>query len=113
LRRSALPREARHQFDMRGVAELVDWRDALDLVAAVDQDPGIARERRDIAGYRNHRGYPAGGELGHLRLRALTRRVEHHRIVIAQFLRHQRPAKQVARFRLDRLQSGRRGRCLL
>src|SRR3984893_10159071 len=41
--------KSRHQLDMRGVAELVDRRHALDLVAAVDQDFGVAGKRRDIA----------------------------------------------------------------
>ena len=99
---------------MRGVAELVDRRDALDLVAAVDQDFRVARERRDVAGDRNHRRNPARRELARIcALRALPRRIEHDRIVVAQLLRHQRPAKQVARLGVDRLQSGRRGRSLL
>ena len=42
------------------------------------------------------------GELLRLRLCALTRRIEHHAIVIAQFLRHQRAAEQVAMFTFDR-----------
>ena len=69
------------------MAELVDWRDAVDLVAAVDQDFGVARKGCDIAGDRDHRWNLAGRELGRDRLRALARRVEDNRVVIAQFLR--------------------------
>ena len=42
-----------------------------------------------------------------LRLRALPRRIEHDRIVVAQLLRHQRAPEQVAGLGLDRLQSAR------
>ena len=101
--------ELRHQFHMRRVAELIDWRDAFDLVAAIDQDFGVARECRDVAGNRDHHRNFARRKLRRLRLRALPWRVEDNRIVVAQFLRHQRAAEQVARLGLDRLQS--RGRC--
>ena len=47
------------------------------------------------------------------RLRALARRIEHDGIVVAQFLRHQRAAEQVARFGLHRLQAGGGGDGLL
>ena len=70
--------------------------------AAIDQDPGIARKRRDVAGDRHHGCDLASRELCYLRLRALTRRIEYDRIVVAQLLRHQRPAEQIARFGLDR-----------
>ena len=35
---------------MRGMAELVDRRDAIDAIAAVDEDAQVAREGRRIAG---------------------------------------------------------------
>ena len=52
-------------------------------------------------------------ELAGLRLRALARRIEHDGVEVAQLLRHQRAAEQVADLGLDRLQSGGRGRGLL
>ena len=105
--------EPRHQFYMRGVAELVDRGDAIEGIAACDQDARIAHECRHIARYRNDDGYLAGGQLVRLRLRALPRRIEHHGVIVAQFRRHQRPPEQVARLGLDRLQAGGRCRCLL
>ena len=78
---------------MRRVAELVDRRHAIDPVTAVDQNLRVARKRRDVARYRNHRRYLAGRKLRHLRLRALPWGIEYDRIVIAQFLRHQRAAE--------------------
>jgi hypothetical protein len=46
---STFQHKPRHQFDMRGVAELIDRRHAFDPVAAIDQDPGVAREGGDVA----------------------------------------------------------------
>ena len=107
LRRSRRD-EPRHQLDMRRVAELIDRRHALEPVAAIDQDPRVARECRGIARHRDHDRHLARRELLRLRLRALPRRIEHHGVEVAQFLRHQRAAEQVARLGLDRLQPGRR-----
>src|SRR5438046_1144356 len=72
-----LSRKPGHQLDMRGVAELVDRRDAFDPVAAVDQYPCIAREGRDVAGDGDHGRYLACRQLRGLRLRTLARRIEH------------------------------------
>src|ERR1700744_6011383 len=85
-----LPRKPRHQFDMRAVTKLIDRRDAFDDKAAVDQGPRVAGKGRGVAGHRDHGRDLAGRELFDLRLRALPRRVEHHRIELAQFRRHQR-----------------------
>src|SRR5271154_3460418 len=78
------PPEPRHQLDMRRVTELVDRRHRLDPVAAIDENPCIARERRDVAGDRDHHGDLACRELKALRLRALPRRVEYDSVVVAQ-----------------------------
>ena len=48
---------------MRRMAELVDRRHGFQLVAAVDQNPRVARERRDIAGHRDHDRNPERAEL--------------------------------------------------
>src|ERR1700739_3216226 len=98
---------------MRRMTKLIDGRDALDAKAAVDQCPRVAREGRGVAGYSDHDRDFARRELLDLRLRALPRRVEHDGVVVAQFLRHQRTAEQVAGLGLDRLQAGRRCRWLL
>src|SRR5579871_2367912 len=100
-------RKPRDQFHMRCVAELIDWDDALDPIAAIDQDPRIADEGRNIAGDRNHDGSLACGKLKRLRLRALSRRIEHDYVELAQLLRHKGPAEQIARLGLDRFQSRR------
>src|SRR5471030_2822964 len=98
---------------MRRMPELVDRRYTLDPVAAVDQDFRVARKCRHIARYRDHHGNLADRKLLRLRLRAMARRIEHDRVVVAQLLRHQRPPEQVARLGLYWLQSGTRGRRLL
>src|SRR5436190_696273 len=49
---STFPNEPRHQLDMRRVPELVDGSHALKGVAAIDQDPGVARKACYIARYR-------------------------------------------------------------
>ncbi len=106
-------RKPRHQLDMRGMTELIDRRHALQPVAAVDQDTRVAGEGCGIARDRNHHADLACRELKALRLRALARRIEHDRIVVAQFLRHQRTPEQVARLGFQRLQPRRRGCRLL
>src|SRR4051794_6652115 len=100
---STFPNEPRHQLDMRRVPELVHGSHALKGVAAIDQDPGVARKACNVAGYRNHHWNLAGGELAGLRLRALARRIEHDGVVVAQLLRHQRTPEQIADLGLDRL----------
>ena len=86
---------------MRRVSKLVDGRDALDFVAALDQDARIAGKGRDIAGHRDHERHFARRKPFGLSLRALPRRIEYHRVEIPQFFRHQRTAKQVARLRCE------------
>src|SRR5215217_5247072 len=83
---------------MRRIAELVDWRDGNQPIAAADQNACVARERRGIARH---------GDLARLRLRALARRIEHHRVEGFQFIRRERTAKEVARFGFDRFQARR------
>jgi len=46
---------------------------------------------------------PGSGFVLRLRLRALPRRVEYDRVVVAKLLGHQRTAEQVAGLSLDRL----------
>ena len=84
------PFEARHDLDMGGMAELVDRRDRVEPIAAVDQDAGVAREGRRIARHRDDDGNGALGKLARLRLGALARRIEHHRVEALEFRR--RPA---------------------
>ena len=88
---------------MRRVAKLVDRRHVLDSIAAVDQNPSVARKRRWIARYGDDDRYLAGGELPGLRFSALARRIEYGNVEITQLLRHQRTAEQVAGLGLDRL----------
>src|ERR1700754_4602058 len=92
--------EPRHEFDMRRVAELIDRGDGFEHVAAVDEYPRVAGEGRGIAGHRDDDADLAGGELLRLGLRALSWGIEHDGVEVAQLLRHQRTAEQVARFGL-------------
>src|SRR5260370_33740280 len=100
---STLQHKPRHQLDMRGVAELIDRRDALYFIAAIDQNSRVACKGGDVARYRDHHWNLAGGELLGLRLRALPRRIEHHGFVVAQLLPPQRTPQQVTRLGLDPL----------
>src|SRR3954452_23686633 len=94
---SSLPDKPRHQFDMWRVAELVDRSYALEQKTAIDKNPGVPSEACCIARDRNDHGDVAGGELAGLRLCALARRIENHRVVVTQFLRHQWAPEQVDR----------------
>ena len=105
--------QPRDDLDMGRMAELVDRRDRGEPIAAVDQHARVARKRRRIARHRDHERHGAVGELARLRLRALTRRIEHHGVEALELLRDQRPAEQVARCGLDRLQALRRAGRLL
>ena len=87
------------------MAELIHRRHAVDRIAAVDQHARITREGCRVARHRDNDGNFAGGELFGLRFGALAWRIEHGHVEVVQFLRHQRPAEQVARFGFDRLQS--------
>ena len=78
--------EPTDDLDMRCVAELIDRRDAREPVAAVDQNARRRAQRsRDCT-----RPRPRSGtllcELARLRLGALARRVEHHRVEALEFL---------------------------
>ena len=101
--------ERRHDLHVMRIAELVDRRDRADLVAAADQQRGVAREGGRIAGDRDHDRHRARRQLARLRLRALARRVEHHGVEAFQFSGDVRPAEQVALRDLHRLEAG--GRC--
>lgn len=68
---------------MGRVAELVDRHHGLDPITAIDEQPRVAREGRDVAGNCDDDRHLACGKLERLRLRALTRRIEHHGVEIA------------------------------
>ena len=42
------------QLHMGGIAELIDGRDTGQLVAAINQNAGVAREGRRVTGHRNN-----------------------------------------------------------
>src|SRR5581483_3181006 len=94
---AGLARKPRHQLHMRRVAELVDGRYGLEPVATIDQQAGVASEGGGVAGDSDDNRNLACSEFLGLRLRALARRVEHHAIELAQLLRQQGAAEQVAR----------------
>src|SRR5260370_40991171 len=78
--------ELRHQFDMRGMAELVDRPHAFDPVTAVDQNPRVARKRRGIARHCDHHANFAGRARLRFLPRAPARAIEYDRILSAPFL---------------------------
>ena len=82
---------------MSGMPELIHRRYRFEPIPAIEQQSGVAREGRRIARHRDDSGNGAFRKLARLRLGALTRRIEHQGIDALELLRHQRPAKQVAR----------------
>src|ERR1051326_1209474 len=101
----SVPAKSCDDFHVGGVAELIDWRDADETVSADDQQPGVARKRRGIAGDRDHQRHLRVRERARLLLGALTRRVEYHRIEACEFRRQQRPPEEVAHLCFDRLEA--------
>ena len=89
---------------MRRIKELIDRRHARETITAVDEDAGVAREGRGIAGDRDHRGHGRCRQLARLRLGALPRRIEHHGVEPFELGRHQRAARQVTQLRRERLE---------
>ena len=72
---------------MGGMPELIHRRHRFQSIAAIDQQPDIAREGRGIARHRDDDGNGALGKLARLRLGALARRVEHQGIDALELLR--------------------------
>src|ERR1700730_17643078 len=103
------PCKLRHDLHVGGITELIDRRYLAEAVAAVDQDFGIACEGGGVARHRHDDRDAALGEFAHLRLRALARRIEHHRVEAIEFLGDERTAEQVAPLRHDRLLGARGG----
>ena len=86
---------------MRGVFELIHRRHGRQLVTAIDQDFGIAREGRGIAGHRDHQRHLALCQFARLRVRALARRIEDHGVEAFQFRRGERAAEEIALLHRD------------
>ena len=86
---------------MRGVFELIHRRHGRQLVTAIDQDFGIAREGRGIAGHRDHQRHLALCQFARLRVRALARRIENHGVEALQFRRGERAAEEIALLHRD------------
>ena len=95
---------------MGTVFELIDRHDALEAIAALDQDRGIAGECAGVAGDAHHDGHLRGGKLPGLRFGAGARRVHHDGVETRQLRRQQRTAEQIARLRLHRPQARRAAR---
>ena len=84
-RTASATRQPGHDFDMRRIFELIDRRHAGELVTALGQNLHVARKRCRIARHRDHERHGALGKLARLRLRALTRRIEHHGVDPLEF----------------------------
>src|SRR5580693_1464830 len=89
-------REARYNLDVRRIAELIDRRHRREPITAVDQKARVAGERRRIARHGNDDGDVALRKRARLRLRALARRIEQHRIEAIELFHHEWPAEQIA-----------------
>ena len=81
---------------MPGPGELVDRLNPVQPVSAVDQDAGVARESRGVAGDRDRPGHP--GDREHLGLRpgAGARRIEDHGVKARELGGEKRPLVEIA-----------------
>src|SRR5258708_38444094 len=89
-----LPLEPSDQLHMRRIAKLIDRCCARQPIAAVEQQPGVANECRDVARHRDHQRHLRGGKLARLRVGALAWRIEHHGADALQLLWHEWTAEQ-------------------
>src|SRR5262245_34285461 len=79
----------RDDFHVMGITKLIDRRDMVDRVAAIDQRSCVTREGGCIAGHSDHERHRAFNKLSGLCLGALTRRVEHDGIENIEFACHE------------------------
>jgi hypothetical protein len=92
---------------MGRIKKLIDRADAHEAVAAVDQDTGIPRQCRGIAGDRDDRRCGASRKRTRLRLGALPGRIEHDGIERLELIWAQGAAKKVAHVAFRRLETRR------
>src|SRR5579871_3469207 len=90
---------------MWGMAELVERRDAFDLIACGSEQGGIAGEALRIAGDRDDKRNVGGSQSLRLGLRTCARGIEQDRVVARKLLADERAAEEVADFARDRLQA--------
>lgn len=83
-------------LDMRREEELIDWHDAGDAIAAVDQDAEISRKRSGVAGDGSELRDLGRGKLLGLARRPCPRRVEHNSVIGRKLLGPEWRAEQVA-----------------
>ncbi len=76
--------------------ELVDHLDAVEAIAAIDEDARVAREGRGIAGNADQHRRLGGGECLRLFRGAGARRIEDDGVVAIGFLAPQRLAIEIA-----------------
>src|SRR5262245_65214884 len=91
------------QFYVRRIEELIDGCHLLETIAAGNEDAGVARESRGIAGDGDHRRHRGTRELARLALGALARRIEHYGVEPLEFHLAQWVAEQIAWLRRHRL----------
>jgi len=118
-RPSPAPRSAKvaaedaDDFEMRAVPELVHRRDALEAVAAGDEDAGVAHEGAGIAGDADDDRDLCCGELLCLCLRPGARGIDHERVEAIELRCKERAPEEVARLRRDAAQARRLARGLV
>jgi hypothetical protein len=103
------PLEPRHDLHMRRKEKLIDGGHLRELVAAVEQDTGVPRQRARIAGDRNHRGYSRCRKRVRLRRCAFPRRIEHDGIEPVELFRAEWPPEEIAHLHIDRFEALRVG----
>ncbi len=95
------------EFEMRRPEELVDRRHGLEAEAAGGEDPRVADEGLGIARDRDRHGHVGCRQCRRLGAGAGPRRIEHHRIEPAAFVRLQRSGEEIAHFGRDPGQAAR------
>src|SRR5512132_141044 len=98
--------EIRDHFYVCRKQELIHRYHLHETVAAVDENAGVSREGRGIAGDGDHRRHGGCRKLARLPLGTLPRRIEYHRIEPFEFGLPQRATKHVAQLDRDRLEAG-------
>src|SRR5690348_15118472 len=95
-------REGCHQFNMLRPQKLVHRRNRPHVVAAIDQDAGVARKTLGVAGNVGNPFHFGFGELQDLRFRAGTGWIKCNGVEFAEFAHIERDLEEIALGRRDR-----------
>src|SRR5689334_5114702 len=90
---------------MRRIAELIDWNNRQQPIAAIDEVAHVARECAGAARYRDNGGDPTGGDLARLRLGALPGWIEYDGIELIELRCGYWRLEQIAALGMERFEA--------